>query len=400
MGWFPSLQDGKTENETNRRLVDIDGASTLVAITAVGPGEEHRPLRDQMSRHTQAILIVYSISSHESFLRAQKLFEQVQRARMMYGPPTSGPLGSHPHPQLLQQDDAASTANPIPIILVGNKLDLQAQRQVHTQEAENFSLETGIAFVEVSAKSRPDAEKVFFEAARMIRMQYEKLEAIRKPSVSASSTHSRAPTSSGERRPSIFSSIGRSLRGAGRDSASGPAGGSVSSAVSVGQGHRGSKDEGIENAAEQALEYHRAGSRSGGGGGSFSSYNSNTSRWAAGREQRESSTASTKEYQYKGPRGYDPVQSPPQTATKSPSQTKSPPRKPVPITHTQAVPPHQDKQQQHSPPTQAQQLQQNVLKKKKPSPDVEALRVQASDLRLDVDLGDPVDFSAFYDRTA
>jgi GTPase KRas protein len=371
MGWFPSLQDGKNENEINRRLVDIDGASTLVAITAVGSGEEHRPLRDQMSRHTSAIIIVYDITSHESFLHAQKLFEQVQRARMMYGPPTSGPLGSHPHPQLLHIDEA--TANPIPLILVGNKLDLQGRRQVRTQEAENFALGSGIAFVEVSAKSRPDAEKVFFEAARMIRMQIEKQE-IHKPSVaSASSTQSRAGTSSGERRPSIFSSIGRSFRvSASRDSTSG-----AQSISYGGQGHRGSKDEGIEDAAERALDYHRAGSRSGGGGGSFSSYNSNASRFGTGRDHRESSTASTNDYQYRGPRGYDPVQSPPQTATKHSSHTKSPPRKPVPTSHTQSLGSQHDEQQQQSPPTHGQHLQHNLLKKKnKPSTDVEAIRVQ------------------------
>ena len=138
-------------------------------------------------------------------------------------------------------------------------------------------------------------------------------------------------------------------------------------------------------------------SRSGRSEGSFSSYSSNASRFGVGlARERESVAASTKDHQYRGPRGYDPVQSRPQTATK---HTKSPPRKPVPTSHTQALgSQHDEMQQQSSPPTQGQQLQQSVLKKKnKPPPDVEAVRVQASDLRLDVDLGDPIDFSRFYD---
>jgi small GTP-binding protein len=53
------------------------------------------------------------------------------------------------------------------IYLIGNKLDLEKERQVNTEDAEKFSLDNEFDFfIETSAKTGFNAEKVFIQAAK------------------------------------------------------------------------------------------------------------------------------------------------------------------------------------------------------------------------------------------
>jgi small GTP-binding protein len=53
------------------------------------------------------------------------------------------------------------------LYLIGNKLDLEKERQVNTEDAEKFSLDNEFDFfIETSAKTGFNAEKVFIQAAK------------------------------------------------------------------------------------------------------------------------------------------------------------------------------------------------------------------------------------------
>ena len=53
------------------------------------------------------------------------------------------------------------------LYLIGNKADLENERQVNTQDAEKFSLDNEFDFfIETSAKTGFNAEKVFIQAAK------------------------------------------------------------------------------------------------------------------------------------------------------------------------------------------------------------------------------------------
>ena len=55
-------------------------------------------------------------------------------------------------------------ANPnIVIALAGNKVDLEAQREVETEEAESYAQETGLSFYETSAKLGTNVKEIFIE---------------------------------------------------------------------------------------------------------------------------------------------------------------------------------------------------------------------------------------------
>ena len=48
------------------------------------------------------------------------------------------------------------------ITLIGNKSDLDAQRQISTNEGEMFAREHSLTFIETSAKTAINVEKAFY----------------------------------------------------------------------------------------------------------------------------------------------------------------------------------------------------------------------------------------------
>ena len=54
------------------------------------------------------------------------------------------------------------------IMLIGNKSDLDARRQVSTEEGERFAKEHGLIFMETSAKTAFNVEESFLQTSTMI----------------------------------------------------------------------------------------------------------------------------------------------------------------------------------------------------------------------------------------
>ena len=55
----------------------------------------------------------------------------------------------------------ATGADTLPMVIVGNKADLDAQRQVSYEEGKNLAESFGAAFVETSAKNNSNVDKAF-----------------------------------------------------------------------------------------------------------------------------------------------------------------------------------------------------------------------------------------------
>ena len=65
--------------------------------------------------------------------------------------------------------DTRNLTNPSTVIfLIGNKCDLEGQRDVTYEEAKQFADENGLMFVEASAKTGQNVEEAFLETARKI----------------------------------------------------------------------------------------------------------------------------------------------------------------------------------------------------------------------------------------
>jgi Ras-related protein Ral-A len=57
----------------------------------------------------------------------------------------------------------------IPAILVGNKIDLADKRQVTPEDAEQKARSWSIRYIETSAKTKQNVDKVFCELMRIVR---------------------------------------------------------------------------------------------------------------------------------------------------------------------------------------------------------------------------------------
>ena len=60
----------------------------------------------------------------------------------------------------------------VPILLVGNKVDLEHQREVPTVEGMALAQIWGCAFVEASAKQRTNVNEVFAEIVREMNLKH------------------------------------------------------------------------------------------------------------------------------------------------------------------------------------------------------------------------------------
>ena len=103
--------------------------------------EVYRSLITNFYRNASLAMLVYAINSRESFLHINQWLKEVR-------------IQSHPD---------------VKIILIGNKKDLENERNVTFEEAEKFKEENQILyFQETSAKTGLNAKEVFSEAARIL----------------------------------------------------------------------------------------------------------------------------------------------------------------------------------------------------------------------------------------
>lgn len=124
--------------------------------------EEYTALRDQWIRDSEGFVLVYSVSSRESFSKVKRFHHQIERVKESFACSPSYP-GS--------PIAALSTDHPPPIMLVGNKSDRVSDREVSRQEGSALARELGCEFVETSAKNCLNVEKAFYDVVRQLRRQ-------------------------------------------------------------------------------------------------------------------------------------------------------------------------------------------------------------------------------------
>ena len=131
-----------TIEDSYRKQVTIDDETCLLDILDTAGQEEYSAMRDQYMRTGQGFLCVYAITSRSSFEEISSFHEQILRVK---------------------------DEEKVPMVVVGNKCDLQDERQVSTQEGMDLAKNFGCPFKEASAKTRVHVEDSFFELVREIR---------------------------------------------------------------------------------------------------------------------------------------------------------------------------------------------------------------------------------------
>ena len=102
-------------------------------------------MRDLYMKNGQGFVLVYSITAQSTFNDLQDLREQILRVK--------------------DTDD-------VPMVLVGNKCDLEDKRVVGTDEGLNLARKfNNCSFMETSAKAKIAVNDLFFDLVRQINRQ-------------------------------------------------------------------------------------------------------------------------------------------------------------------------------------------------------------------------------------
>ncbi len=133
----------------------------LLDILDTAGQEEYSAMRDQYMRTGQGFTLVFAITSRSSFDEIVTFKEQILRVK---------------------------DKDRVPMVLVGNKCDLESERQVTTGnfsrqfhnsyfligEGQDLAKSFGCPFFESSAKTRINVEECFFALVREIRKDLNK----------------------------------------------------------------------------------------------------------------------------------------------------------------------------------------------------------------------------------
>jgi len=131
-----------TIEDSYRKQVNIDNETCLLDILDTAGQEEYSAMRDIYMRTGQGFILTFSITSRQSFNEASVFRDQILRVK---------------------------DADHVPIVLTGNKCDLEDERQVTTQEASALAKQWSVPFHEASALARINVEESFFDLVREIR---------------------------------------------------------------------------------------------------------------------------------------------------------------------------------------------------------------------------------------
>lgn len=122
------------------RTIEIDGKIVKLQVWDTGGQERFRAITSSFYRGGNAIIIVYDVSNEVSFLNINRWIEEIER----------------------------HTSKKIYKILVGNKCDLVDQRKISFDSGKEMADNLKIDFIETSALSSENIEKVFLTVTKQI----------------------------------------------------------------------------------------------------------------------------------------------------------------------------------------------------------------------------------------
>ncbi|KAG0339637.1 DNA-binding transcription factor rap1 [Podila humilis] len=130
-----------TIEDSYRKQVEIDGHQCMLEILDTAGTEQFTAMRDLYMKNGQGFILVFSITASATFDELTEL-----------------------HRQILRVKDTSS----VPIVLVGNKCDLEEDRAVHQDRGIQLSERWDMPFFETSARQRINVDDVFYALVRQI----------------------------------------------------------------------------------------------------------------------------------------------------------------------------------------------------------------------------------------
>jgi len=139
--YFVTDYDPTIEDSYTKQCVIDDVVAKLDILDTAGQ-EEFSAMREQYMRSGEGFLLVFSVDNRSSFDEIYKYHRQILRVK--------------------DRDE-------FPMLMVGNKCDLEHQRTVTTEEGQHVARNLKVPYVECSAKLRMNVDNSFYELVRLIR---------------------------------------------------------------------------------------------------------------------------------------------------------------------------------------------------------------------------------------
>ncbi|PAA80413.1 hypothetical protein BOX15_Mlig006909g1 [Macrostomum lignano] len=130
-----------TIEDSYRKQIEVDNNQCMLEILDTAGTEQFTAMRDLYMKNGQGFLLVYSITSQASFNDLHELRDQILRVK--------------------DSDD-------VPIILIGNKCDLDDERTVSREQGQSLAHQWNCSFLETSAKAKLNVEDSFLDLVRLI----------------------------------------------------------------------------------------------------------------------------------------------------------------------------------------------------------------------------------------
>uniref|UniRef100_A0A023F5J1 Putative muscle ras oncoprotein n=2 Tax=Triatominae TaxID=70999 RepID=A0A023F5J1_TRIIF len=139
--YFVTDYDPTIEDSYTKQCVIDDVPAKLDILDTAGQ-EEFSAMREQYMRSGEGFLLVFAITDRASFDEMYKFHKQILRVK--------------------DRDE-------FPMLMVGNKADLDHQRIISQTEAQTLAGELRIPYIECSAKLRMNVDQAFHELVRIVR---------------------------------------------------------------------------------------------------------------------------------------------------------------------------------------------------------------------------------------
>ncbi|KAJ3432497.1 ras-like protein [Anaeramoeba flamelloides] len=135
-----------TIEDNYRKTIIIDDKSTFLDILDTAGQEEYSSMEDVYFKNGDGFVIVYSITNSQSFRKINEIRES-----------------------LLMVKDKET----FPMVIIGNKCDLDEEREVQESEATKFCEDIQVPFFETSALKNINIYQAFQELIRFVRKERE-----------------------------------------------------------------------------------------------------------------------------------------------------------------------------------------------------------------------------------
>jgi len=131
-----------TIEDSYRKPVEVDNQQYMLEILDTAGTEQFTAMRDLYMKNGQGFVLVYSIIAQSTFNDLPDLREQILRVK---------------------------DCDSVPMVLVGNKCDLQDQRVITQEQGEQLARKfNNCTFLESSAKTKVNVEAIFHDLIRQI----------------------------------------------------------------------------------------------------------------------------------------------------------------------------------------------------------------------------------------